>query len=307
MEDQNPVIEINDLHRSYGKVDAVNGLNLNVPPGRCYGLFGRNGAGKTTTLHCMLNLLRPKRGEIKLFGLCPRRDEVSVKSRLAWVPDSAAFYPWMKIGGHFRYVASLRQRWNSELEKELMDRFELDLGRKVTALSRGEKMQVALIAALCPEPELLLLDEPTTGLDPLMRKDVIKTVIGSYLDAEPEKRTVLVSTHLLSEFEGLIDEFTIIEKGRDIVTSSTEAARRRFTKFIVRFPHEVRELSSIPCLYSDVEGRVAEIYCEGNTNAALELIKRNKPEDIREENLRLEEIFRVWVKAERKASAAAMA
>lgn len=108
MEDQNPVIEINDLHRSYGKVDAVNGLNLNVPPGRCYGLFGRNGAGKTTTLHCMLNLLRPKRGEIKLFGLCPRRDEVSVKSRLAWVPDSAAFYPWMKIGGHFRYVASLR-------------------------------------------------------------------------------------------------------------------------------------------------------------------------------------------------------
>lgn len=255
MPDQIPVIEINDLHHSYGKVDAVNGLNLKVPPGRCYGLFGRNGAGKTTTLHCMLNLLRPKRGEVKLFGMCPRREEVPVKSRLAWVPDTAAFYPWMKISGHFRYVASLRQRWNAQMEKELLDRFELDPGRKVTALSKGEKMQVALITALCPEPELLLLDEPTTGLDPMVRKDVIKTVIGTYLDAEPEQRTVLVSTHLINEFEGLIDEFTIIENGRDILSSSTEAARRRFTKVIVRYPHEVSELSSMPCLNSDVEGR----------------------------------------------------
>ena len=107
-----PVIEVKGLVRRYGKLEAVHGLNLIVAAGRCYGFFGRNGAGKTTTIKCLLNLLRPTAGQVRVFGLDPQKDEVGVKSRLAYVPDQVAFYPWMTIRGFFEYLASFRPRWN---------------------------------------------------------------------------------------------------------------------------------------------------------------------------------------------------
>src|SRR5204862_2838224 len=115
-----PVIEVNHLVRRYGKMDAVNGLSLRVMPGRCYGFFGRNGAGKTTTIKCLLNLLRPTSGAVRVFGMDPARDEVAVKSRLAYVPDAVAFYPWMTVRDTLNYVASFRSRWNADTETALL-------------------------------------------------------------------------------------------------------------------------------------------------------------------------------------------
>src|SRR5207249_7733357 len=112
-----PAIEINHLVRKYGKTDAVNGLSLSVRQGRCYGFFGRNGAGKTTIIRCLLNLLRPTSGSVRLFGLDPARHEVQVKSRLAYVPDTVAFYPWMTVRETLDYFASFRARWNAETER----------------------------------------------------------------------------------------------------------------------------------------------------------------------------------------------
>lgn len=303
MDQPTPVIEVTDLHRAYGKVDAVNGLNLTVRPGRCYGFFGRNGAGKTTTIACLLNLLRPTKGAVKMFGRCPIKDEVEVKTRLSWVPDTIAFYPWMRIHSYFSYLASLRQHWNKQLQDELIQRFELDPSRKTNSLSKGEKMQVALIGAICPEPELLLLDEPTSGLDPVVRKEFIKTVIGAYQEGDPEKRTVFVSTHLITEFEGLIDEFTIIEKGKDILTTSTEEAKASLRKVVVRFADEGTDLSKIECLECDQDGREAELFCNGNSAQVEEELRQLNPQHLAVETLRLEEIFRLRVQAERKSHA----
>src|SRR5687768_16727899 len=115
-----PVIEIRDLVRKYGRTDAVDGLNLRVEPGRCYGFFGRNGAGKTTTIKCLLNLIRPTSGQARVFGLDPARAEVPVKSRLAYVPDFVAFYPWMTVRQTLDYCASFRARWNVETEGALL-------------------------------------------------------------------------------------------------------------------------------------------------------------------------------------------
>src|SRR5467141_2765414 len=137
-----PVIELNQLIRRYGKLEAANGLSLTVQPGRCYGFFGRNGAGKTTTIKCLLNLLQPTSGTVRVFGLEPRRNEVEVKSRLAYVPDQVAFYPWMSVRDTLDYLASFRQRWNRETEKELLGQFRLDAGKRVSALSKGQKTQV---------------------------------------------------------------------------------------------------------------------------------------------------------------------
>ena len=225
-----PVIEIDHLVRRYGRHDAVNDLSLRVQPGRCYGFFGRNGAGKTTTIKCLLNLLQPTSGRVRVFGLDPRRDEVAVKSRLSYVPDNVAFYPWMTVRDTLDYTASFRRAWNTEMESGLLSRFRLDPGQKTKHLSKGQRTQLALVAAICPEPELLVLDEPTSGLDPIVRREFIQTVIGAYQDGDPERRTVFVSTHLISEFEGLIDEFTIIEGGRDVLSLEADAARGRFEK-----------------------------------------------------------------------------
>src|SRR5437867_3881188 len=161
-----PAIELTHLAYAYSKADAVHDLSLTVARGKCYGLFGRNGAGKTTTMKCLLNLLRPRAGSVRVFGLDPNRHEVEVKRRLAYVPDYVAFYPWMTVRETLDYLASFRARWNRETERDLLKRFKLEASQKTGALSKGQKTQVALVAAICPEPELLLLDEPTSGLDP---------------------------------------------------------------------------------------------------------------------------------------------
>src|SRR4030095_295995 len=235
MSAQVPAIQIEALTYAYGRAEAVHELNLTVKPGRCYGLFGRNGAGKTTTMKCLLNLLRPRSGKVRVFGRDPNHDEVDVKRRLAYVPDQVAFYPWMSVRETLDYLASFRQQWNKKIETELLERFRLDPAKKTSALSKGQKTQVALIAAVCPETDLLVLDEPTSGLDPIVRREFIETVIGAYQEGNPGNRTILVSTHLITEFEGVIDEFTIVDAGRAVVTLGADEARERYQKIRVRF------------------------------------------------------------------------
>jgi ABC-2 type transport system ATP-binding protein len=285
-----PVIEIQNLVRRYGKHDAVNGLSLTVPAGKCYGFFGRNGAGKTTTIKCLLNLLRPDSGNVSVFGLDPQYNEVAVKSRLSYVPDMVAFYPWMTVRDTLEYLASFRTNWNRDAEADLLKRFQLDPAKKTSSLSKGQRTQLALIGAICPEPELLVLDEPTSGLDPIVRREFIETVIGAYQSGDPGRRTVFVSTHLIAEFEGLIDQFTIIEQGRELLTMNADDARNRFKKIRARFAQEMK-LNLPGALNLKRSGREIEILANGNSEALIEELKSNKPEELRIESLTLEEIF----------------
>ena len=287
----NPVIEITGLTRRYGKLDAVHGLNLKVQPGRCYGFFGRNGAGKTTTIKCLLNLLRPDSGTVRVFGLDPQREEVAVKSRIAYVPDVVAFYPWMTVRDTLDYFASFRANWNRDIEADLLKRFGLKLDQKAASMSKGQKTQLALITAICPEPELLVLDEPTSGLDPIVRREFIETVIGAYQSGDPENRTVFVSTHLISEFEGLIDEFTIIEEGRELLTMNADGARDRFKKIRARFAEATPRLDLTGALRVTQTGREVEILANGNSERLLSELKSHHAEELRCESLSLEEIF----------------
>jgi ABC-type multidrug transport system ATPase subunit len=291
MSDQSPVIEINQLVRRYGRTDAVDGLNLRVSAGRCYGFFGRNGAGKTTTIKCLLNLLRPTSGETKVFGMDPARHEVAVKSRVAYVPDYVAFYPWMTVRQTLDYFASFRSRWNRDTEAALLKQFRLDVRQKASHLSKGQRTQLALITAICPEPELLILDEPTSGLDPIVRREFIRTVIGAYQEGEPGRRTVFVSTHLISEFEGLIDQFTIIDSGRDVLTLDADAARERYQRIYARFPAEPANLDLAGAHVVRQRGRETEIIANGNSTDVMARLRARSPETLTTEALTLEEIF----------------
>jgi len=286
-----PVIELKNLARSYGKVDAVNGLSLTVRAGRCYGFFGRNGAGKTTTIKCLLNLLEPDSGSVRVFGLDPHKQQVAVKSRLCYVPDAVAFYPWMTVAQTLQFLASFRPHWNREMESDLLNRFQLDPNQKASHLSKGQKTQVALIGAVCPEPELLVLDEPTSGLDPIVRREFIETVIGAYHASDPEHRTVFVSTHLISEFEGLIDEFTIVEKGRELLTSSADTARDRFQKIRASFAEPPPDLNLSGALSVRRSGRDLEVLVDGSRESVLAELRARHPAELDCQSLSLEEIF----------------
>jgi len=286
-----PVIAIDQLVRRYGRTDAVDGLSLRVPAGRCYGFFGRNGAGKTTTIKCLLNLLRPTSGSVSVFGLDPARDEVAVKSRLAYVPDNVAFYPWMSVRDTLDYFAAFRARWNRETERALLAQFRLDPRQKTSHLSKGQRTQLALITAICAEPDLLVLDEPTSGLDPIVRREFIQTVIGAYQDGDPGRRTVFISTHLIAEFEGLIDQFTIIERGREVLTLDADAARERFQKIYARFAAEPAGLDLAGAHVLRRGGREIEVVANGNSADVMDRLRARSPEALTSESLTLEEIF----------------
>jgi len=284
-------IEIQHLAYAYGKAEAVHDLSLRVMPGRCYGLFGRNGAGKTTTMKCLLNLLCPQRGQVRVFGCDPAQAEVAVKRRIAYVPDQVAFYPWMSVRETLDYLASFREHWSQKKEQELFDRFQLDPAKRTGALSKGQRTQLALIAAICPEPDLLILDEPTSGLDPIVRREFIETVIGAYQDGNLGNRTILVSTHLIAEFEGLIDEFTIMDHGVSVLSLEADHARERFQRIRARFAQAPADLDLHSALRVRREGRELELIVNGSGPELLERIRSYNPEELTTEALTLEEIF----------------
>lgn len=287
-----PAIQIEDLCYAYGRSEAVHHLNLTVRRGLCYGLFGRNGAGKTTTMKCLLNLLRPQSGSIRILGMDPTTHEVEIKRRLAYVPDQVAFYPWMTIRETLDYLASFRDNWNRDCEKELLQRFCLNPDQKTANLSKGQKTQVALIGAVCPETDLLVLDEPTSGLDPIVRREFIETIIGAYQDRDPGNRTIFVSTHLISEFEGLIDEFTIVDGGRSVLTLEADDARERYQRIRARFRlNSPADLNLNGAMRVRRKGRELELIADAAACSLEQQLRQLEPEEMSTEALTLEEIF----------------
>lgn len=292
---ENPhAIEIRGLTRRFGHTEAVNGLNLTVAAGRCYGLFGRNGAGKTTTIKCLLGHLRPNRGSVRIFGLDPRKDEVAVKRHIGYVPETMGFYPWMTAQAMLNYAASFRPRqWNRALERSLLDRFGLDPKKKIQSMSKGMRAQLSLICAIAAEPDMLLLDEPTSGLDPIVRREFIETVIGAYQEGNPDKRTVFVSTHLIGEWEGLIDQFTILHEGREMLTLEADAARERYRRILLRFPGDPPPLAPGQGIsrVTVSRQRTLDILTDGYSEEIIQHLRGLNPTEIIEVPLSLEEIF----------------
>lgn len=288
------VIELKNLEVRYGARDAVKGLDLEVQPGTCHALFGRNGAGKTSTLRALLGLVPPNSGSLSLFGLDVKRHEREVKERLAWVPDSPAFYPWMTVRETLEFTASMRTKWDRELEQQLLRRFELDEGQTTSTLSKGQKTQLSLVCAIAADPDLLVLDEPTSGLDPLVRRQFIEAVIGVFQERAPKQKTILVSTHLISEFEGVVDRFTVMNGGKGVLTASADDARARFCRVRAWFenaPPESVPFATLKPLKR--ENRMLECFVDGQAEAARGWLTTNGATRLDEAPLSLEDIFLV--------------
>jgi len=218
-------IEIRALRKSFGRTTALDGLDLTVRTGEVHAFLGPNGAGKTTTIRILLGLLRADGGQATLLGGDPWREAVALHRRLAYVPGDVTLWPGLTGGEIIDLLGRLRGGLDAKRRQELTERFDLDPAKKARAYSKGNRQKVALIAALASDAELLLLDEPTAGLDPLMEAAFRDCVT----DERHDGRTILLSSHILAEAEALADRVTIIRDGRAAETG-TLAEMRHLTR-----------------------------------------------------------------------------
>lgn len=225
MREHRPIIFTENLVKQFGSVRALDNLNLHIAPGEVHGFLGPNGAGKSTTMRVLLGLLRPDSGTVKIFDGDPWRDSVELHRRLAYVPGDVELWPNMTGGEVIDMFLRLRGPYHKQRRDELVERFDLDPRKKTRTYSKGNRQKVALIAALASEVDLLLLDEPTAGLDPLMEV-IFQDVIG---EAKVEGRSVLLSSHILAQVEALSDRISIIRAGQ-IVESGTLSELRHMTR-----------------------------------------------------------------------------
>jgi ABC-2 type transport system ATP-binding protein len=218
-------ISTSGLVKAFGPTRALDGLDLSVRTGEVHGFLGPNGAGKTTTIRVLLGLLRAEDGRAELLGGDPWRDAVALHRRLAYVPGDVTLWPNLSGGEVIDLLGRLRGGLNPKRKASLLERFDLDPRKKARTYSKGNRQKVALIAALASEVELLLLDEPTAGLDPLMEA-TFRQVIR---EEQQSERTVLLSSHILAEVEALCERVSIIRAGR-VVESGTLAGLRHLTR-----------------------------------------------------------------------------
>src|SRR3954465_10128238 len=205
-----PVIAVSDLTRRFGARAALSSVNLLIPRGGVYGLVGANGAGKTTLIRHILGLLRAEAGSVRVFGRDPVKDPVGVLSRIGYLSEENDLPGWMRVRELMRYSRAFYPGWDDAYADELRTMFALDPEAKIKTLSKGQKARAGLVIALAYRPELLLLDEPSSGLDPIVRRDILGAVLRTIAD---EGRTVLFSSHLLEEVEQVADHVTMIHQG----------------------------------------------------------------------------------------------
>ena len=211
-----PVIELTGLSRRFGQKTALDDVTLRLPRGKVYGLVGANGAGKTTIIRHLLGLLRAERGTVRVFGMDPVAEPVAVLSRVGYLSEENDLPAWMRVGELIRYTRAFFPAWDDGYAEELRCAFGLDAAARIRDLSRGQKARTGLVAALAHRPELLILDEPSSGLDPIVRRDILGAVLRT---TAHEGRTVLFSSHLLDEVEEVADHVIMISEGRILLSA----------------------------------------------------------------------------------------
>jgi len=236
------VIETSDLRKNYGPVQALRGVNLNVPAGSIFGFMGRNGAGKTTTIKVLLGMARPTSGSARVFGLAADAPETSVdiRRRVGFVSDEKDLYDYMTVDEMIGFTKAFFPRWRADLEQRYIRKFDLPPDRRVKALSRGTRAKLALVLALCRGAELLILDEPTSGLDPAMTEDVLQALVAHVAS---EEMTVFFSSHQIAEVDQIADHVAIIDRGRAVVTGALDDLREQYRRIQFVFDNDAPEVT----------------------------------------------------------------
>jgi len=291
-------IQVKDLEKFYGKVHALRGVDLEVKRGEVYGFLGPNGAGKTTAIRCMLDLIRPQGGSISVLGINPQEEPEAVKERVGYLPGELHVDENMTARQVFRFFNRMRgNRSDWKFIEELSERLKLELRMPIKNFSKGNKQKVGIVQALMHKPELLLLDEPTGGLDPLMQQEVLRILD----EAQENGATVFFSSHIISEVQTVADQVAIIRDGKIVEVAETAALLNRSVRQVrIRFqkPTEADELYKLPGvkLIAKDDGMGVSLQVEGQMDALIKTLAKYPVTDFETERTSLEEIFLAYYK-----------
>jgi ABC-2 type transport system ATP-binding protein len=295
-------LEVRGLTKSYGPVQALAGVDLEVRPGEIFGFLGPNGAGKTTTIRCLLDLIRPSGGRARVLGLDPQAEPVAVRARVGYLPGELRLEDNLTAEGLLRFFNRLRRgRADWDFVRRLAERLELDLTRPVKNFSKGNKQKVGVVQALMHRPELLLLDEPTSGLDPLVQQEVLHLIA----EARAGGATVFFSSHILSEVQEVAGRVAILRRGRVVEVAETATLIHRALRRVrVRFQQPLdslvlAKLPGVKLLSRDNQGNLL-LQVEGEMDGLIKALAKFPVSDFETERPSLEEIFLAYYEDEQK-------
>ncbi|HEV2972933.1 MAG TPA: ABC transporter ATP-binding protein [Pirellulales bacterium] len=283
------IVEIRHVIRRFGDQTALDDVSLTIPRGGVFGLIGGNGAGKTTLIKHLLGLLKPQFGAVRVFGLDPVENPVGTLGRIGYLSEDRDLPNWMRVGELMRYTQAFFPNWDEAYAEELRRAFDLDAAAKIKNLSRGQRARAGLLVALAHRPDLLVLDEPSSGLDPVVRRDILGAIIRTIAD---EGRTVLFSSHLLDEVERVADRVAIIHKGRIVLTAAMDEIKETHRRLTLRFGQSVERPPSLVGMLSCTGEGVEWTYtCSGESDQLRRAAEAIGATVVSDSALSLDEIF----------------
>jgi ABC-2 type transport system ATP-binding protein len=297
---QESALMVEGLTKSYGEVQALRGVDLQVQQGEIFGFLGPNGAGKTTTIRCLLDLIRPDSGKARVLGIDPQANPIEVQARTGYLPGEMELYASLTVERQLRFLNDLRgKKADWDYVRQLCARLGLDLNLQIKNLSKGNKQKIGIVQALMHRPELLLLDEPTGGLDPLVQQEVLALI----REARSGGATVFFSSHVLSEVEAVTDRVAILRKGKIVEVGETSSlTNRALHRLTVRFlaPVDCRELESLSGvqILSTVDSTDITLQVTGAMDRLIKALGAYPVAEIETSRPSLEEAFLAYYKKE---------
>ncbi len=287
------VIEINRLTKYYGKREIVRDLNLAIPRGSICGFLGRNGMGKTTTIRILLGLEDPTRGSTSILGEDSRTLRPETRARIGYLPEGHHVYGWMKVRECGKFHASFFPRWNQEIFEAVITHFRLTPEMKAGHLSRGQRAGLCLALTLAPEPELLVLDDPALGLDPVTRRGLLQSML--YVTRQPN-RTILFSSHLLSDVERVADRIIVLDHGVLRADCTIELFQERLRHYVLKFRETPPPTPELPGLLESFRtDRELALSLVNATPETIDRLAAMAPESIQQVDMTLEDAFVSYV------------
>ncbi|HYC62020.1 MAG TPA: ABC transporter ATP-binding protein [Thermoanaerobaculia bacterium] len=286
------VIDASNLRKTYDGVEALRGLDLEVPAGSISALVGCNGAGKTTLIKILMGMTRPASGSARIFGrdATSARESVEIRRRIGFASEEHELYDAMSVDEMLRFTAPFFPRWRSDLQQRYLRKFELPLQRKVKALSRGMRTKLALLLALSRGADLLILDEPTAGLDPAIAEEVLQALVSH---VSSEELTVFFSSNQIAEVEQVADRVSLIHRGRAAVAGAIDDLRERYCRIQLVFddvaPDVTFRAPGVARMHR--HGRVLEVLSSNGSAALLDEVRALNPRATEVRPVSLKEIF----------------
>lgn len=293
------VIRTERLTKFYGTKCVVNRLNLRIQRGQVYGFLGRNGAGKSTTIKMLTGMVQPDAGSVQVLGEDVATMNPATRARIAYIAEGHPLYNWMTVDEAVRFTRSFYDHWNATLVDQILDHFELPRREKLRRLSNGQRAQVSLALAVAPEPELLILDDPTLGLDTVVRRDFLESLIQII---QREGRTIFFSSHILGDVERIADRIGIIVDGVLRVDCPTDTFKESVRKLVLEFTGPVpEEFACRGLVHSWNLGSRLELVLVGYDDEQRAAVEALEPRNIEIVDLNLEDAFIEYTRGQRRS------